>query len=226
MNFDGYHAVGVWAGSLVSMKDCTLVDNNIIPFAKGSAVIQADSYDDAFRDTEVRLEGCTFGNNSFGEISFSDPTFTNTSAAMATLLADNREDEVQQAVFYSDSQSPAVCVYEGHNQSSIPPPCDMSKPKPLSRAKDVFLTPFTPWLLSVKQVRGPQNPASACYDSRCHQNIPSLLRKAQVEKCLAGDWTVARLWDRRTSSGRKLRSKLQRQSRATEWTVPTGLQRA
>lgn len=134
----GYHAVGVWAGSLVALKSCDFLFNTILPFDKGSAVIQVDSYDDAFRDTAVRLEDCTFNI---------------TSSETPVLLLDNREDEVQEAVIYSDSSFPPVCIYEGKNQSSAPPACIMAQPSPLSQADDVFISPSSDWLVQVQQVR-------------------------------------------------------------------------
>ena len=105
-----------------------------LPEDFGAAVIKAD----AGAPQQVRLEGCTFSNN--------------TPSTLPTLLADHR-GTVNEAVFYSDSPSPSVCTYEGDDASSTPPPCVDSSPLALDAAGADFLTPTDAWFVEVQQVR-------------------------------------------------------------------------
>lgn len=88
---------------------------------------------------QVRLEGCTFNGT--------------TPDTLPVLLADNRDDEVMRGMFYSDTPTPQVCVYEGPDDASVPPVCDIISPSGLRDQGAMFINATSPWLQQVKQVR-------------------------------------------------------------------------
>lgn len=123
----------------MSLVGCSFERNTLFPSDIGSSVIEADANDPAERDTEVRLEGCTFSNN--------------TPSTLPILLADNRAEDFVEGVFYSDSTFPSVCAYEGPVWPSPPPPCVTTSPKQLELADTVgFLNTSNAWLLKVHEV--------------------------------------------------------------------------
>lgn len=136
-DFAGVRVVRVFAGASVSLVRCTFLDNKLFHSNFGAAIIQADG-DDRYGNSNVRLEGCTFSGN--------------TPETLPALLADNRDDEVSTGMFYSDSPTPQICVYEGPDDASVPPPCATSSPGGLGAAGDVFLQGTHQWLQQVKQV--------------------------------------------------------------------------
>ena len=123
-----------FAGNTLFPSGNTLFGNTIFP---GAAVIEASG------SPQVRLEGCTFSNN--------------TPSTLPTLLADNRNfddyGEGKEAVFFSDSSSPSVCTYEGDDDYSTPPPCVDSSPLALEEAGSDFLNTTNEWSLEVQEVR-------------------------------------------------------------------------
>jgi hypothetical protein len=137
-DFDGENAAYVYYGGTLSLVGCSFEGNTIFHRDWGAAVIEAQAGVN-YGDTEVRLEGCTFSDNVV-------------STTLPTLLADNRASEYTSSVFYSDSATPSVCTYEGPDQTDPPPPCENSKPRPLSMASDRFLTASNAWFLEVQQV--------------------------------------------------------------------------
>ena len=136
-DFDGYSTLYASFDARVSLVQCTFAGNTLFPLDAGAAVIQADA---SSGSPQVRLEGCTFSNN--------------TPSTLPTLLADNRGAVVgNEALFYSDSPSPSVCTYEGDDETSTPPPCVDSSPLALDEAGADFLTPTDAWFVEVQQVR-------------------------------------------------------------------------
>ena len=136
-DFDGYKTFLAESDARVSLVQCTFDGNTLFPYEWGAAVIVAGAL---FGSPQVRLEGCTFSNN--------------TPSTLPTLLADNRGAEVgDEALFYSDSPSPSVCTYEGVDESSTPLPCVDSSPLALDEAGADFLTPTDAWFVEVQQVR-------------------------------------------------------------------------
>lgn len=86
-------------GANVSMVNCTLASNNMTSEDIGrviSASARGSETDDISRDTEVRLEGCTFTGNTVD--------------SGAVLVAESSLQ--QQAVFYSDSPDMGVCMLQ------------------------------------------------------------------------------------------------------------------
>ena len=135
-DFDGYRTLLAGFDARVSLVQCTFAGNTLFPEDFGAAVIEAEAF---FGSSQVTLEGCTISNN--------------TPSTLPTLLADNREADVRnEAVFYSDSSSPSVCMYEGDDTSSTPP-CVDSSPLALDEAGADFLTPTDAWFVEVQQVR-------------------------------------------------------------------------
>ena len=121
-DFDGYHPFVADHDRRASLVQCTFAGNTLFPDDYGAAVIVADASSGYPR---VRLEGCTFSNN--------------TPSTLPTLLANNRGADVgDEALFYSDSASPSVCTYEGDDVSSTPPPCVDSSHWHLMRPKQTF----------------------------------------------------------------------------------------
>lgn len=127
-------------GASVSLVNCTFEGNSIDAGTSGDTIIRTD--DDASVQVnggaEVRLEGCTFSNN--------------TPLTVPALLADSRGADTGVLVFYSDSAFPPVCTLEGPDENSVPPPCDNSSPNTLAEAGDSFLNDSNAWLLSVQEV--------------------------------------------------------------------------
>ena len=135
-DFDGDHTLLADIDTRVSLVQCTFAGNTLFPSDLGAAVIEASGSS----GSQVRLEGCTFSNN--------------TPSTLPTLLADNREADVGNlALFYSDSPSPSVCTYEGDDWESTPPPCVDSSPLALEEAGSDFLATTTAWFVEVQQVR-------------------------------------------------------------------------
>ena len=133
-DFDGYRTLRARNDTRVSLVQCTFAGNTLFPEDFGdAAVIEAEA-----GAPQVRLEGCTFSNN--------------TPSTLPTFLADNRETD-KEAVFYSDSASPSVCTYEGDDAFSTPPQCVDSSPLALDEAGADFLTPTDAWFVEVQQVR-------------------------------------------------------------------------
>ena len=115
--------------------NCTFDGNTILR----AATIVADASD--FEPPQVRLEACTFSNNS--------------PATLPTLLADNRCYKCgAKAVFFSDTSSPPVCSYEESDDilDSTPPQCINSGPLPLVEAEYSFLT-ANEWFPRAPEVR-------------------------------------------------------------------------
>ena len=128
----------MFAGASISLVGCSFLHNQLFPSNFGAAVIQADG-DDRYGASNVRLQGCTFHGN--------------TPDSLPVLLADNRDDETTTGRFYSESPTPQLCVYEGPDDTSVPPPCEFRTPASLGAADDVFLDGESVWLQQVKQVR-------------------------------------------------------------------------
>ena len=134
-DFHGYRTLRARNDTRVSLVQCAFAGNTLFPEDFGdAAVIEAEA-----GAPQVRLEGCTFSNN--------------TPSTLPTFLADNNWPDVGGAVFYSDSPSPSVCTYEGDGSSSTPPPCVDSSPLALDEAGADFLTPADAWFVEVQQVR-------------------------------------------------------------------------
>lgn len=136
-DFAGVRVLRAFAGAAVSLVRCTFMNNTLFPSDFGAAIIQADG-DDRYGTSQVRLQGCSFSGNT-------PPT-------LPVLLADNRDDNNARAEFYSDSSEPQVCVYEGLDDSSAPPPCMMVAPSGLGDSKTAFLDSKNPWLQQVQEV--------------------------------------------------------------------------
>jgi hypothetical protein len=121
----------------------TIFDSNFL-FADnyGAAVVEAD----AAGGSAVRLQECTFAGKPPGE-------------TLPRLLADNRGVE-EEAVFYSDSEDPVVCVYEGAGQVEPPPECKNDVPKVLQESADKFLSGCSAWLITIQEVRNNQFPTA------------------------------------------------------------------
>ena len=134
-DFDGYSTLVAFFDARVSLVQCTFAGNTLFPHDIDAAVIEASAL---LGSTQVRLEGCTFSNN--------------TPSTLPTFLADNRQTD-KEAVFYSDSASPSVCTYEGDDAFSTPPQCVDSSPLALDEAGADFLTPTDAWFVEVQQVR-------------------------------------------------------------------------
>lgn len=118
----------------MSLVNCTFADNILSSNDEGAAVIEAE-----YGLSQVRLDGCSFSNNSL--------------STLPTLLADNRgSDGAQGAVFYSNSSPPFVCTYAAGGDISTPPPCDTSDPLPLADAGSGFLSEASAWFVQLQQV--------------------------------------------------------------------------
>ena len=88
---------------------------------------------------QVRLEGCTFENNTLN--------------TLPTLLAENRGAPANAtAAFFGDAATPAVCAFEGADLSTGVPACVDSPAQPLADAGEGFLTNDTDWLGEVQKV--------------------------------------------------------------------------
>jgi hypothetical protein len=133
--------------SSMSMKGCSVSDNNVRNWDTGPGVVLIDAMGKDYSsgaliagDAKLRLEGCTF--------------IGNTPSTVPVVAADNRGTEAT-AFIYSDSAVPAVCTYEGPEyKSDVTLPCEnSSSPEPLGKVGDNFLTAADAWLLEVKQVR-------------------------------------------------------------------------
>ena len=96
---------------------------------------EADAF---FGSPQVRLQGCTFNNNTL--------------STLPMLLADNSNADVgDEAAFYSDSPSPFVCTNEGGN-ASTQPACVNSSPLTLAEVGEGFLNSTDAWFVQVQQV--------------------------------------------------------------------------
>ena len=88
---------------------------------------------------QVRLEGCTFENNTLN--------------TLPTLLAENRGAPANAtAAFFGDAATPAVCAFEGPDLSTGVPACVDSPAQPLADAGDGFLSREDEWLGDVQGV--------------------------------------------------------------------------
>ena len=138
-DFDGNRVTRVLGGGAVSLVRCTFDDNNLFEDDGGAAIIQADGEVDK-GGMQVRLEGCTFTNNTLN--------------ALPTLLAENRGAPANAtAAFFSDAEEPAVCVFEGPDLATGLPACVTTPARLLEEAGDGFLTNDTDWFEDVQQVR-------------------------------------------------------------------------
>jgi hypothetical protein len=108
------------------MVNCSVTGNNIYGSPYGAAVIQANAKLEADGNSEVRLEGCTFSDNT-------PPT-------LPTLLADNRNGGRNRGIVHSDNSAQIVCIYEGKKQNQPVPPCLNEPPRSLELAGERFLT--------------------------------------------------------------------------------------
>lgn len=147
-NFDGVYVATFKDSDVtthVTFTDCSFTDNTIYPTRSymstpnsHGALIAASAWEESIK---VRLEACTFTDNTH-------------KASAPLLLADERGDRADDALFYSDSSSISVCKYEGEfTYSDIPPCAATSDPLALSEAGDGFLTSASEWLAEVQQVR-------------------------------------------------------------------------
>ena len=135
-DFDGERTFYIDVDARVSLVQCTFAGNTLFADDSDAAVIEAYASENS---PQVRLEGCTFSNN--------------TPSTLPTLLADHREAGVDdEAVFYSDSPSPALCTYTGDHASPTPP-CVDNIPLSLEEADANFLTTTNAWFMEVQQVR-------------------------------------------------------------------------
>lgn len=113
----------------------TVLDaNNLFADNYGASVVEADGDG----DSAVRLQGCTFSGKPPGDI-------------LPRLLADNRGTD-GVAEFFSDSEVPEVCTFEGDDPSTTPPLCEISVPKQLD-ATEGFLNRSSGWLVETQKVR-------------------------------------------------------------------------
>lgn len=108
--------------------------NTLFPGDKGAAVIMADA--DGSSKVSVKLQGVSFRQTS--PISFPN------------LLADNRDDH-GEAVFYSNSSIPQVCVYEGSEEET--PSCRFESAQSLTSASPDFISASSNFLVLTQQVR-------------------------------------------------------------------------
>ena len=97
---------------------------------------EADAF---FGSPQVRLQGCTFNNNTL--------------STLPMLLADNSNADVgDEAAFYSDSTTPKVCTYPfvaGEDPEAVPEECDNTNPKALGSIRS-FETQFMAEVLTVR----------------------------------------------------------------------------
>ena len=106
----------------MSLVNCSFTGNEIYSNNYGAAVVQANALADADGSTEVRLQGCSFSDNS--------------PSTLPVLLADNRAGDRNKGLFFSDDAAVLVCSYEGPMKGQPLPPCVYSAPAALGSAGD------------------------------------------------------------------------------------------
>ena len=159
-DFDGNRVTRVFGGGTVSMVGCAFDHNTLFEEDSGAAIIQADGEIEK-GGMQVRLDGCTFTNNTLN--------------ALPTLLAENRGALANAtAAFFSDAEEPDVCVFEGPDLATGVPDCVNSAPLPLDEAGDGFLSDDDEWLEETQLVRS----QLACVRSRhgaCQWHAPHMV---------------------------------------------------
>lgn len=120
-DWGGYGVIGVGNSGHVSLENCSFTGNEIYNNNYGAAVVQANALADADGSTEVRLQGCSFSDNS--------------PSTLPVLLADNRAGDRSKGLSFSDDAL-LVCSYEGPMKGQPLPPRVYSAPAALGSSGD------------------------------------------------------------------------------------------
>ena len=148
-----------WGASVTVIN--TSFDGIRLPDVDGASIIRVSA--DERGNSYVRLEGCEF-NSTLVE---GDPDTPDASTQF--LISDNRDAGAARGMFYGDSATPSVCVYQGSSDFQLPP-CEYEATLPLEDAPPYFLSRTSENLVEVQQVGAPFN--SAPFNPMPHIFLP------------------------------------------------------